>query len=111
MCAQITSKCPSGDLTGPIACHVTVVRHPRFRPHSQILWKDVDLQHHGKQTVEELNYIMESRPEKGLYIFMHNQAPQRLQVQAVPVHHDILWKQALEADPALQIIWHNIDCE
>ena len=54
-----------GELTGPIACHVIVVRHPRFRPHSQILWKDVDLQHHGRQTVEELNYIMESRPEKG----------------------------------------------
>jgi hypothetical protein len=106
--------CLPGDLTGPIARYVIVVRHPRFRPHSQLDLKDVDLQHHGRQTVDELNYIMESRPEEGLYIFMHNPSPPDASSSSrsgPSSWHDILWKQALEADPALQIIRHDIDCE
>jgi hypothetical protein len=103
-----------GDLAGPSACHDIVVRHRRFRPRSQILWTDVDLQHHGRQTVEELNYIMESRPEKGLHIFMHNQAPPEAASSSrsgPSAWHDILRKQALEANPALRIIRHDIDCD
>ena len=64
-----------GDLTGPSATYALVVRHPRFRAHSQGDWQDGDLQHHGRQTADELNYIMEPRPERGLYIFTHHQPP------------------------------------
>ena len=64
-----------GDLAGPSASYASVVRHPRFRARSQVDWQDGDLQHHGRQTVDELGYIMEPRPERGLYIFMHGQPP------------------------------------
>ena len=47
-----------------------MVRHPRFRATSQTEWRDGDLQHHGQQVTDELNYIKESRPEKGLYLFI-----------------------------------------
>ena len=55
-----------GDLTGPSATYALVARHPRFRARSQGDWQDGGLQHHGRQTVDELNYIIESRPEKGV---------------------------------------------
>ena len=103
-----------GDLTGPSASYVIVVRHPRFRGQSQIEWKDGDLQHHGRQTIDELNYIMESRPELGLYIFMHDQPPPDASTssRADPSGwRDILGKQALEAKQELQIIRHEVDCE
>ena len=61
-----------GDLAGPSASYAIVVRHPRFLAHSQVDWKDSDLQRHGWQATDELNYIMEPRPERGLYIFMNN---------------------------------------
>jgi hypothetical protein len=61
-----------GDLTGPSATYAIVVRHPRLRSPMQGEWRDADLQHHGPQNVDELNYIMESRPEKGLYLFIHD---------------------------------------
>ena len=32
---------------------------------SQADWEDADLQHHGRQAPDELDSIMESRPEKG----------------------------------------------
>ena len=64
-----------GDLTGPSATYCYVIRHPRYRADGQADWRDTDLQHHGQQTVDELNYIMESRPEKGLFIFMHKATP------------------------------------
>ena len=59
-----------GDLTGPSATYAYVVRHPRFRATSQTERRDGDLQHHGQQVTDELNYIKESRPEKGLYLFI-----------------------------------------
>ena len=64
-----------GDPAGPSIGHVIVARHPRFRVHSQLDWRYGDLQHHGRQTVDELKYIMEPRPEKGLHVFMHDQLP------------------------------------
>ena len=91
------------------------MRHPRFRGHSQADWRDTDLQHHGRQTVDELNYIMESKPEKGLYVFMHNQLP--MDASRRPCRsrrgnwRDILGKQALEADPGLQVLRREVDCE
>jgi hypothetical protein len=57
---------------------------------------------------------MESRQEQGLYIFMHSQpAPDASSSsRSGPINwHDILWKQALEANPAVQIIRHDADCE
>ena len=66
-----------GDLTGPSAAYAFVVRHPRFRGKGQLEWQDRDLQHHGQQTIDELNYIMESRPEKALYLFIHDQKPRQ----------------------------------
>ena len=61
-----------GDLTGPSASYAMVARQPRFRAGSQVDWQDGDLQHRGRQTVDELNYIMESRPERG---FVHLHSP------------------------------------
>ena len=95
-----------GDLTGPSATYACVIRHPRFRTKSQIEWKDTDLQHHGQQSVDELNYIMESRPEKGLFVFIHDQAAH------ADVHRgsdDIARKKILEKDPAL-VTRYAIDC-
>ena len=103
-----------GDLTGPSASYAIVVRHPRFRAHSQLDWQDGDLQHHGRQTVDELSYIMESRPERGLYIFMHNRPPPAASCSsgASPSSWcDTLGKQVLEANPALQVTRHEVDCE
>ena len=68
----------------------------------------------GKPSRSSINYIMESRPEKGLYIFMHNQAPPEAASSSrsgPSAWHDILRKQALEANPALRIIRHDIDCD
>ena len=98
-----------GDLTGPSATYALVARHPRFRAHSQGDWQDGGLQHHGRQTVDELNYIMESRPERGLYIFMHHQPP--LAASRSRGARDILGKQSLEANPAVQVARHEVDCD
>jgi hypothetical protein len=70
---HVQVRLPS-DLTGPSATYSYVIRHPRSRSSGQSAWRDTDLQHHGQQTVDELNYIMESRPEKGLFVFMHEAA-------------------------------------
>ena len=70
---HVQVRLPS-DLTGPSATYSYVIRHPRSRSSGQSAWQDKDLQHHGQQTVDELNYIMESRPEKGLFVFMHEAA-------------------------------------
>ena len=58
--------CLPGDLTGPSVSCAIVVRLPRFRAQSQLDGQDGDLQHHGRQAVDELSYIMESRSEEGL---------------------------------------------
>ena len=103
-----------GDLTGPSIGHVLVVRHPRFRGHSQADWRDTDLQHHGRQTVDELNYIMEPRPETGLYVFMHDQLPMDARRPCRTNRgswREIRGKQALEADPELQVLRREVDCE
>ena len=63
------------DLTGPIAIYTIIVRHQRYRADYQSGWWDTDLQRHGQQTVQELNYIMESNPEKGVYIYIHDEEP------------------------------------
>ena len=92
-----------GDLTGPSIGHVIVVRHTRFRGHSQADWRDGDLQHHGRQTADELSYIMEPRPEKGLYVFTHDQLPMDASRRPRRASRgnwcEILGKQAREADP------------
>ena len=106
--AHVQARLP-GDLTGPSATHALVVRHPRFRARSQGDWQDGDLQHHGRQTVDELNYIMESRPERGLYIFMHHQPP--LAASRTRGARDILGKQSLGANTAVQVARHEVDCD
>ena len=65
---------PPSDLTGRNAVYTILVRHPRYRVDAQVDWRFTDLQHHGPQTVDELNYIMEPRPEKGLYIYFHDES-------------------------------------
>ena len=45
---------------------------------------ETDLQHHGQQTVDELNYIMEPRPEKGLHIYFHDEEPRTHAEHPVP---------------------------
>ena len=88
-----------GDLTGPSVG----AGHTRFRGRSQLDWRDGDLQHHGRQAVDELKRIMESRPEKGLYVFMHDQLPPdaaRRSGRAIPGSwREILGKRSLEANP------------
>ena len=42
---------------------------------SQVDWKGSGLQHHGRQATDELSYIMESRPERGLHLFMRDEPP------------------------------------
>ena len=58
---------------------------------------------------------MESRPEKGLRVFIHEQLPPdgaRWSGRASPGSwREILGKQALEADPELQILRCEVDCE
>ena len=82
---------------------------------SQADWKDAGLQHHGRQTTDELNYIMEPRPERGLHIFMHGQPPPAASGSSGTSPSsgccDILRKQLLEDEPALQIVRHDVDCE
>jgi len=111
-----------GDLTGPSATYAIVVRHPRLRSPMQGEWRDADLQHHGPQNVDELNYIMESRPEKGLYLFIHDdkapeprdhfvpyQAPGPRQCDETP--GDIHRKKRLEQRLELSIDRRCIDCD
>ena len=104
-----------GDFTGPSTSSAIVVRHPRLRVDSQVDWTDSDLQNHGRQATDELNYIMESKPERGLHIFMHGQPPPAASGSrgASPSSgcSDILRKQLLEDEPALQIVRHGVDCE
>jgi hypothetical protein len=66
---------PPSDLTGPNAAYTIDVRHPRHCADSPVGSRGTDLQHHGQQTVGELNCIMESMPEKGLFIYLHNEEP------------------------------------
>ena len=98
-----------GDLAGPSASYAIVVRHPRFRVDLQVDWKDSDLQHHGRQTADELSYTMESRPERGLCTFMHHQPlPAASGSRGA---RGTLGKQALEANPAVQVARHEVDCD
>ena len=64
--------------------------------------------------VDELNYSMDSKPEKGLHVFMHDQLPtdaSRRPGRASPgSRREILGKQAREADPELQILRCEVDC-
>ncbi|MFM7982668.1 MAG: hypothetical protein ACKPKO_25435, partial [Candidatus Fonsibacter sp.] len=60
------------ELTDPSALYTHIVRHPQYCADSQVEWRGTDLQHHGLQTVEELNYIMVSRPEKEMFICFHD---------------------------------------
>ena len=99
------------ELTGPSAVYTILVRHPQFRADSQVEWQDTDLQHHGQHTVEELNYIMESRPEKGLFIYFHDEEPRIDAGRPVPCgYRDILMKRALEQDTDL-VRRSEIDCD
>ena len=64
-----------GDLTVASAIYTIVVRHPRMRKDSAADWSDHRLQRHGLQTVDELSDIMESRPEKEMFIYTPNEPP------------------------------------
>ena len=92
-----------GELTGPSATYTIVVRHPRNRKHSQAAWSPEDFERDGQQHVDELNYIMESRPEKGLYVFIHSGMRRAGQAQ-----HP---KTILEGIADLYIEKSEIDCE
>jgi hypothetical protein len=63
------------------------------------------LQHHGQQVTDELNYIMESRPEKGLYLFIHDaKLPRQHDDSEVPRgYDDIQRKKDLENDHELGV--------
>lgn len=60
-----------------------------------------DLQHHGQQTVDELNY-MESRAEKAAFIFIHKEQPKT---------HEPGEQQPLEENFELEVIRIDMDCE
>lgn len=95
-----------GELTGPSACYTYVLHHPRYRADSQAQWREADLQHHGQQTVDELNYIMESRAEKGLFVFLHRHD------QLVPKDsgwRDIQARESVEKDRQL-VTRYDTDC-
>ena len=68
------------------------------------------LQHHGKQTTGELNSIMESQPERGLRVFMHNH-PSPSGASPSCKCCDTQRKRLLEDEPALQIVRHDVDCD
>ncbi|MFM7984587.1 MAG: hypothetical protein ACKPKO_35200, partial [Candidatus Fonsibacter sp.] len=62
------------------------------------------MQHHGKQTVEELNYIMESRLQNGSFIYFRYEEQERRIYAGRPVprgYHDIFMQRALEQDTDL----------
>ena len=56
------------------------------------------MQHHGAQTLGDVNFIMESNPEKGLYIYIHDEAPRTttFNLQVPRGYNDIITKQTLE---------------
>ena len=68
---------------------------------SQVEWRGTDLQHHGQQTVDEPNYIMKPRPEKGLYIYFHDEEPRLQSEHPAPPrgYRDILMKRTLSKTP------------
>ena len=76
---------------------------------SQVEWRDTDLQHHGQHTVDELNYIMESKPEKGLYIYFHDEEP-RTHAELLRGYRDLLMKTNFEQDTDL-LDRSEIDCD
>ncbi|MFM7983329.1 MAG: hypothetical protein ACKPKO_28805 [Candidatus Fonsibacter sp.] len=76
---------------GPSTVYTILVRHPQFRADSEVEWKDTDLQHHGQQTAEELNYIMESRPEQGLFIYFHDEETRIDAGRPVPCGYRDIW--------------------
>jgi hypothetical protein len=98
------------DLTGPSTVYTILLRHPRHRMDTQVEWRGTDLQHHGQQTVGELNYIMEPRPDKGLCIYIHDEEP-RAHADVPPRgYQDILKKKALEEDADL-VRRSNVTCD
>ncbi|MFM7986717.1 MAG: hypothetical protein ACKPKO_46120, partial [Candidatus Fonsibacter sp.] len=69
------------------------------------------MQHHGQHTVEELKYIVESRPEKGLFIYFHGKEPRADAGRPVPCgRRDILMTRALEQYTDL-VRRSEIDCD
>ncbi|MFM7977973.1 MAG: hypothetical protein ACKPKO_01545, partial [Candidatus Fonsibacter sp.] len=91
------------DLTRPSANYEIILRHPRFRADSQAEWRGTHLQHRGAQTLDEVNYIMEPRPDKELHIYIHDEAPKTtpFNLQAPRGYSDIITKKALEQNTGL----------
>ena len=80
---------------------------PRYRADSEVKWRDTDLKHHGQHTVDELNYIMEPKPEKGLFVYFHSEEPTTEPPRGYP---DLDNKSTLEQD-AEPVCRSEIDCE
>ncbi|MFM7987409.1 MAG: hypothetical protein ACKPKO_49665, partial [Candidatus Fonsibacter sp.] len=70
------------------------------------------MQHNGQQTVVELSYIMESRPEKGLHIYIHDEAPNTTpyNLQVPRGYTDIVTKKSSEQHTDLARR-SDIDCD
>ena len=98
---NIQARLP-GDLTGPSAAYAIMVRHPRFRARSQAEWQDAGPQHNGRQTISELNCIMGSQPEKGLFIFLHYEL-RRGGPTSASGGREIQLKQELEGNRRLRV--------
>ena len=99
------------ELTGPNAVYTILVRHPQSGSDSQVERQDTDLQHHNQHTMEELNYIVKSKPENGLFIYFHGQEPRIDAGRPVPCgYRDILVRRALEQDTDL-VCRSEIDCD
>jgi hypothetical protein len=58
-----------------------------------------------------LNYIMESRPEKGLFVYMHDEQPRAHGEEVPRGYRGIELKKTLERDHELGVRRHTIDCE
>ncbi|MFM7979385.1 MAG: hypothetical protein ACKPKO_08730, partial [Candidatus Fonsibacter sp.] len=62
--------------------------------------------------MDELNYIMESRPEKELHIYIHDEAPRTsaFNLQVPRGYHDEITTKTLEQDTDL-VQRSEIDCD
>jgi len=110
---HVQVRLPS-ELTGPSAAYAIVVRHPRNRLDNQAAWTREDLNDDGHQRISELNYIMESRPEKGLYVFMHARPPDDSEPRSAGTRRargDRHPKEILEGVVGLLIARSFVNCE
>ena len=100
-----------GDLTGQSVGHVMVVRHPRFRGHSQLDWRDMGIASimASKPSMSSatswspgLKRVCKSSYATGL--------PDASSSGRTSPGSWRDWKLALEANPELQLRWHEVEC-